>query len=422
MAGLGAARTLAAAGADFLVIEAEQKPGGLAATDVVNGFPFDRAGHFLHIRSPLFSAAIRDCGEPLIERARRSFVMLEGHRVPYPIQFNLSAAPQRLREQVLAELAAPPSTMSAPGNLEEHLRDTWGETLLEAFFEPYNSKLWGIPLSELPVDALGRYVPRPDVDLVRQGAESGVAHYGYNSTFLYPRSGRIGSLPSALAKPLAGSIQYECRLQGVDLRSRICRTTWGDIRFERLISTLPAPLTFTAAGLDVPSEDFACTRLSVTGIGLSDTPDPGMDWIYVPDPRLPFHRIVFNHTPPCADNEESRVSLLVEATVSNSGDTSPSTSQMAATALRYLKGNDLLHPGRIAALHQRELAPAYVADPRRGQRRIQAVLSGLPPQTLWLAGRFGQWDYQSMEESYLSGSKAAELSLTANESATALSA
>ena len=62
IAGLAASRILACADVPFYTVEQQDGPGGLARTDVVGDFLFDRAGHFIHARSGGFRKVLRECG------------------------------------------------------------------------------------------------------------------------------------------------------------------------------------------------------------------------------------------------------------------------------------------------------------------------------------------------------------------------
>src|SRR5262245_26496734 len=99
IAGLGAAQALRAAGADYLVLEKDDGPGGLLRTDQVGDFLFDRCGHFIHSRNGWFESAIADSRIEFREYSRHSAVILDDAIVPYPLQFNLWAAPDHLRER-----------------------------------------------------------------------------------------------------------------------------------------------------------------------------------------------------------------------------------------------------------------------------------------------------------------------------------
>ena len=94
-------------------------------------------------------------------------------------------------------------------------------TLYEMFFRPYNEKLWGRPLTDLPADCVGAYLPATDLELAAAGAVGPTAYGGYNGTFFYPSSGRIGDAVDALAAPLAGRARYECAVSAIDLDDRL---------------------------------------------------------------------------------------------------------------------------------------------------------------------------------------------------------
>ncbi|MCK5353423.1 NAD(P)-binding protein, partial [bacterium] len=75
LAGLTAGRALGAAGADYLILEALDRPGGLCRTEVVDGFTFDYTGHLLHLREGDSKDLILELvGDRLIEHTRRASV------------------------------------------------------------------------------------------------------------------------------------------------------------------------------------------------------------------------------------------------------------------------------------------------------------------------------------------------------------
>jgi len=79
VAGLQCARRLQAAGADVLVVDRADKPGGRCATRWTDGQPFDYGPQFLHGSDPAFLASVASVpGEPLEGWPRR----IEGSGTP----------------------------------------------------------------------------------------------------------------------------------------------------------------------------------------------------------------------------------------------------------------------------------------------------------------------------------------------------
>lgn len=413
MAGLGAMRVLAAESADFRVVETEAKPGGLARTDVADGFPFDQAGHFLHINSTEFRNVIRESGISLCEHGRRASIILDGHKIPYPIQFNLAYAPQKLREAVLGELRTQIRTgLPRTSNLEEYLLDLWGEPLVEAFFRPFNEKLWGRPLRQLPATCLGRYLPAPDPKLVEQGAFRRTERFGYNASFLYPTSGHIGDLAEAMARPHRNRIAFETKVTGIDLALRVCETARGSVSFEHLIWTAPLKTLLDLANIDHGAMNFEDASVTVLGLGVVGAAPATDHWVYVPDPRLPFHRMNFTAGVGALGERPFSQSILVEYGGVAERAVLANPTAAGERALAWAVEQGFLGPCELAKVHLMKLQPAYVIQRQKGTSEFDDLSNRLSEKGVRLAGRYGSWDYLSMEESFLSGSEAARAAIS----------
>jgi len=381
-------------------------------TEVIDGFPFDRAGHFLHISSAAFRTAVAESGVPLREHRRRACIMLGGRQIPYPLQFNLWNAPESLRGRVLDELRRRPEVdPPRKGNLGEYLLDVWGEALFEAFFRPFNEKLWRRPLGELPADCLGRYLPPPNPELVVRGASRSTDQYGYNSSFFYPAAGRIGDLAAGLAMPFRNRIYFNTEVVGVDLDKRLCCTNRGTISFDSLIWTGPLPKLLVLSRLDPTPFDFEDASIAVLGLGIEGAAPASHHWVYVPDPEIPFHRVNFTAAVGARGKSPLSQSVLVEFGLGRSQTVLEDPGAAAEQALQWLIGNDLLQPSTLSTTHLMKLQPAYVIRRRDGSDVLRSLEDRLLRSGVRVAGRYGTWDYLSMEESFLSGSKAADIAV-----------
>ncbi len=63
---------------------------------------------------------------------------------------------------------------------------------------------------------------------------------------------------------------------------------------------------------------------------------------------------------------------------------------------------------RIVTRHVIDIKFGYVVFDEHRQRRIQDLIEYLESRDIFTAGRYGRWDYYSMEDSILSGKAAAE--------------
>ncbi|MBP2688055.1 MAG: protoporphyrinogen oxidase-like protein, partial [Deltaproteobacteria bacterium] len=105
--GLAAARTLAAEGEDFLVLEAEAEPGGWCRSIRSGRYVFDRSGHFLHLSDPHMRRWVLDLpGASWESIARDARVLLRGKITPFPFQANLHGHAPDVIRRCLTDFAA----------------------------------------------------------------------------------------------------------------------------------------------------------------------------------------------------------------------------------------------------------------------------------------------------------------------------
>ena len=239
---------------------------------------------------------------------RRAAVVVGGRQTPYPIQIHTAAlAPEVRRDCLLGFIRAwarQEREGAEPPDFATWVQERFGEGLARHFFVPYNEKLYRAPAEELSLDWVGRYVPRPTLEEVVDGALG--LHdrpVGYNATFRYPRRGGIRLLPDAVARRVPG-LELGSRAVALHLGERWVETADGRrLAFDRLVSTvaLPGLVDLLVGGLpdEVAAARTALRWVRVLGVALGvegEAPSPE-HWLYFPDRGLPFYRVGFpsNH-------------------------------------------------------------------------------------------------------------------------------
>jgi protoporphyrinogen oxidase len=406
-AGLGSAAVLRAAGVPYLILERESTPGGLARTDRIGEYLFDQAGHFIHRGGRLFDATIAASGVEFEEHTRRSAVLIDYCIVPYPLQFNLWAAPAPLRRAVELEIDALPAEVAADVDFASLVEQAWGQSLAETFFIPYAEKLWRRPSSDLPADWAGRFIPRRDVALLRRGLQQPLEGYGYNARFLYPRSGRMGEFADALAAPHRACLLKLAEVVAVDLERRIARCANGEaIVFSSLINTLPLNRFLQMSGQPCGGE-LTYANLINLRVGFRGDVRVNEHWLYIPDRRAAFFRVGFPKNVNRLTCAPACCSLSLEYGVGVSDCLPADPLDLARDALDYLGERGVLDCERIEVVDAKLIAPAYVVHRMSSTPSVQRIADGLREKSVMLAGRFGAWDYLSLAESVLSGEHAA---------------
>lgn len=417
LTGMSAAYHLGQAGVPCRVFERLPHPGGHAITVEDEGYRFDRTGHLLHLRDPeLRRLALGWIGPDHLEIQRRSQVFSHGVYTRYPFQANTRGLPPQVAYECLlgfvrAHFAA---ERPAPRNFEEFCLLHFGEGISRHFMIPYNTRLWGVPPSEITADWCARFVPLPKLEDVIAGAVGlGDPELGYNARFVYPRRG-IGQLAEGLARSLSGdgrrpAIELGRAPRWIDWRARELGFDDEVVRYDVLISSAPLP---SLAGLleGAPPEVTAaagrlrCTHLYYLDVALDGPAGQPLHWVYVPEARYPFYRVGCYSNFSAEMAPPGKANLYVELADRGAPDLDALLPEVAAglTEMRLIDG-----PGAIRFARVRRIDHAYVVFDHAYYPSLEAVRPFLAAQRILSAGRYGGWNYSSMEDALRFGREAA---------------
>jgi protoporphyrinogen oxidase len=413
LSGLSAAFHLKTKG--YRIFEKEIEVGGLCRSVVCDGFTFDYTGHLLHLSHPytqkLFKKLLPD---RLIKHQRRAAIYLKGSYIPFPFQANLWALPKDLtRECLIGFIRARSEKAKGGDDFLSWIYRAFGAGIAKHFMIPYNKKLWRIPLDEISLEWVERFVPCPTLAEVSDGARGvNLKGFGYNQEFLYPREGGIQILPKAFLAQ-AQDVQLGKAAESIDIEKKVVKFQDGDaITYRTLVSSLPldellqliescpSEIKDLRSGLRYVS--VANINLGVGREGISDH-----HWVYFPEPSFPFYRIGFlsNLSPHMAPRGASALSVEVSYLPSNP----PSFKKVREQTLAALVSCGILRrDDEILAEKTIPIKHAYVIyDPFRRQH-LPRIIQFLRANQIHPLGRYGLWEYTTMEEAILQGKEAAE--------------
>ena len=181
----------------------------------------------------------------------------------YPFQANTYGLPAEvIHECVMGAIEADRKRSDAgeeseePQNFADWIRYYFGDGIARHFMIPYNAKLWGVSADTITSRWCQRFVPRPQLDDIVAGAV-GVNdnEMGYNAEFLYPKSGGIQTVATAIADAIGhDKIRLEARVAQIDLDAKLVTLGNGQkIHYRRLVNTMALP-SFLDAIEQVPAE------------------------------------------------------------------------------------------------------------------------------------------------------------------------
>jgi len=416
LAGLSCALEL---GKSCTLLEAEDRLGGLCRTEVVEGFSFDWTGHWLHARDPQMRKAIEErwLAGNLLQVKRRARIYSEGVWTTFPYQFHLYGLPGRtVSECVLGFIDA---TMGPGGaalrgrplrNAAEFILRDLGEGIARHFMFPYNEKLYTVPCEELSPEWGGRFIPRPTLlDVVNGAAGPAREDVGYNASFWYPRQGGIESLPRGVAAELRAEVRLAARVQAIDLLARKLRLASGEeLAYDALVLTAPLPacarlLTESPPEVREAASLLRAVSVTVVEVGARDTGGERFHWAYLPEKEFSFYRIGSPSEVNPALAPPGFRSFAVEFAHRGPAD----HPRLIGQALAGLERCGLIDRREVVLSRARTIPVAYVLFDHHHAQARATVQRHFEAHGVQLAGRYGKWEYSSMEDALLSGREAA---------------
>lgn len=409
MAGLGAALNLKKNSTNFLLFEKEKRPGGLCRTEYVNGYYFDYTGHLLHFRNELFKSMVfSHIGDNICERKRNAWIYSKGVYTKYPFQANLHGLPEDVVVECIYEYGKR-HFREYPGsivNFRDWIDAHFGSGIARHFMIPYNTKLYCRDPSQLSPDCAGRFVPKSDFRLLLKGIiNGGDENLGYNSQFYYPLNGGIETLVKALGNEI--SINADEKVLNIMIKDKKIITSKGrEFAYKKIISTQPVDeLINSCVGLMDNIRKYAeqLKYVSVLNVNIGVSGNIGdRHWIYIPEHNYLFHRIGFPHNFSNNMVPSGHSSIYLE--ISYDPVNGINTDYVVKKSI-----DDLITMGVIKSVEQIrtvntiDIPYAYVIFDQNRKKVLNQIKMFLEREEIYVAGRFGSWDYFSMEDAFMDG-------------------
>lgn len=289
---------------DFCVLEKEKTAGGLCRSADVDGSAFDiGGGHFLDVRRPkvnefLFGFMPEDEWNKF---TRDSRIVVNGNVVNHPIEANIWQ--MKIDDQVdyLKSIAAAGCNVGTkmPENFVDWIYWKLGNRVAQDYMIPYNQKMFSKELNQLGTYWLEKLPNVSFEDTLR----SCLTHKPYgkqpgHAEFYYPKEYGYGELWLRMADAIRNQIEYNKTVKSIDFNTHEVRATDGSsYTADVIITTIPWPEFSGLIGM--PEEiKHSISKLKYSSIQteyFEENLDTPCHWIYYPDPKLPYHRILVRH-------------------------------------------------------------------------------------------------------------------------------
>lgn len=304
-AGLTVANKLKQEGVkDFLVLEKEKTAGGLCRSVDVDGAPFDiGGGHFLDVRRKKVNEFLFGFmpEKEWNKFNRDSRIVVNGNIVNHPIEANIWQMDIENQVEYLKSIAVAGCNLGTemPEKFIDWIYWKLGSKIAEDYMLPYNQKMFGNELNQLGTYWLEK-LPNVSFEetLLSCLKKKAFGTQPGHAQFYYPKKYGYGELWLRMACFIEDNIQYNKSVKGIDFNTKIVTTSDGcQYHAEVIITTIPWMEFVEIKGMpdDIKTSISELKFSSIQTEYFEDNLDTPCHWIYYPDPKLSYHRILVRH-------------------------------------------------------------------------------------------------------------------------------
>ncbi len=414
IAGLTASRILEGQSVDHLVLEARDRAGGHASSDVFEGHFFDEGPHVLFSRD---GSMLKFLGAPSPESYGSLAIPVNvwrGQQLKHPPFLDFaSISDASIRSQLANSLVATEPRTSS--NYLEWIQSSHGDVAAEFFTVPYTKKYWRANPEELDTDWIGSRVhaisqgQKLEIQRLLQSNElhladlTGGSHY--LTEFTYSRNGFWGLFSSLSTR----NVRFSSRVTGVDARNKLISLSSGEkLQYSKLISTIPLIELCQLMELDFSVESLQHTSVDLYDLIVESRGSSPATWGYLLDEDCPISRVSFpDNFLPSSPSDANRSSRRIQAEVYFNSRVESAPDLSSQDVLACLTDSGLLaRASKLTAFRRRRVAYANIIPLLGRANAVEELRRQIGPDIL-LAGRYGSWanlwTIESAREGYQAG-------------------
>jgi protoporphyrinogen oxidase len=279
------------------ILEEKDIHGGIARTRTVDGITYHIVGghcfnsRYKEVMDFVFNEILPEDQWNKIER--KSSIHFRDHEIDYPIEYSVKQIYEfdpELAIKITSDLLSANDDGSYL-NLDEWFRKKFGNALADAYFIPYNTKIWNNSPKAMSHSWVEDKLPIPDKKSFFEGliktAKDNMAH----AVFYYPKSNNQNTFIDALASGL--NIIYNTPVTSIVKKNNQWIVNQEYI-YDKIISTLPLDIL---PGLisETPQDILeAAEKLRFNGVSnvLWKNQKTEKTWSYHPESKTLFHRYI----------------------------------------------------------------------------------------------------------------------------------
>jgi len=401
----------------YEIFESESEAGGLCRSVKKNGFVFDYGPHLFFSKNEYVCKLLNKLLKKNLHELESSAGQYSfGHYLEYPYNVNLYGAPiEIIKECILGFVDARYNAKKKkPKTYHDWCLYYFGKGYAQHFMFPYAKKIWTVNPKRMTTDWIGKRIVMPTLEQILEGAlHRSERLLNYITTFKYPVHGGMSSMIAELTKK-TNPIHYNKKVIRINLKNK--KITFQDgtsSYYEKAISTIPLPEMIKM----IPDAPFsvcdAANRLInnsvlMINIGIDRSDLSEFQWIYF-DGNEPFHRIHFPSNLSKFNAPEGAGAICAEIAYSRFRPLKIGKEKLFKLTVDKLVNAGILRSSdNIIFQNIIDQKYAYVIYDHYREACVKRVRDFLRKYDIETCGRFGEWGYLWMDQSILSGKRAAE--------------
>ena len=387
---------------DFLILEKEDRPGGLCRSHKIGNLYYDIGAHALHkkaVESSKELCQIIDTSKLYCQK-RNAKVFIFNKLIPHPFQLHLYYAPLKVKLECLFGFLT--RVKKTSDNLFEWLQSEFGDQVCKYFLFPYNEKVWKTDLKNISINWISR-VSTGSLKFLKGLFFAGDQNYASNEYVCYPDKGGFENLFIEKTKRVEGNIRLDCEIVEINLDDKCAITKDGRIfQYKCLISTLPIDLLFRKLltkkddrMLDLTNQLEKVSACLVTFLTTRNSSE--IQRIYIPDSKYLAQRVILNSNSSQSLKEQNQSVVSLEISYKSKDDL-PSEHQIMDNCKKLLKDLKLIERDSDIKEYRVELIEyMYPTQTLNSINIMTEAKDYLKNYNCYSIGRFGSWNYANVD-------------------------
>lgn len=375
---------------EVIVLEKDDRPGGMIKCDRVEGSLFHRTGgHVFNTKREdvmKWFWSFFDQERDFIKTTRNSSVMMDdGKLIPYPIEYHAYLLGKETGAKIVTDLVEMARQQDIkPSNFEDFLKGRFGCTLYDLYFKPFNWKVWRRDLTKVPLSWLEGKLPMPTVaEIIFANIYHVEENQFVHSSFYYPKEGGSQFLADTFSKGL--DIKYNTTIESIQKTEngwKVNGLETDRIVFCGNIKQLPQLVGNTVDMTPFANAIDSLAYHGTTAVFCEIDQNP-YSWIYQPSMKHLSHRIICTGNFSVNNNVNGKMTGTIEF-----------TDEISKEDILGQLGKIPFHPRYLTHHYEHYTYPIQDSSTRI---MVSSLKQTLEPKGMYLCGRFAEWEYANMD-------------------------